>query len=56
VAAARFASALRSERGDAAVVTIYGELAGGCYPHPGVPVFDAKDRRLPRRSKEGPRR
>ncbi|MFJ2266944.1 RNA ligase family protein [Streptomyces sp. NPDC098085] len=38
VAAARFASALRGVRGDAAVVTIYGELAGGCYPHPDVPA------------------
>ncbi|WP_338678016.1 RNA ligase family protein [Streptomyces sp. SCSIO 30461] len=38
VAVARFASALRSEWGDAAVVTVYGELAGGCYPHPDVPA------------------
>ncbi|MFC9619424.1 RNA ligase family protein [Streptomyces sp. NPDC056930] len=38
VAAARFASATRSAWGDAAVVTIYGELAGGCYPHPDVPA------------------
>ncbi|MCN9244063.1 hypothetical protein NGF19_25330 [Streptomyces sp. RY43-2] len=38
VAAARFASALRGVRGDSAVVTIYGELAGGRYPHPDVPA------------------
>ncbi|MEU0572117.1 RNA ligase family protein [Nonomuraea sp. NPDC005983] len=38
VAAARFASALRSEWGGTAVVTIYGELAGGRYPHPDVPA------------------
>ncbi|MGW1616590.1 RNA ligase family protein [Streptomyces sp. NPDC002285] len=38
VAAARFASVLRSEWGDAVVVTVYGELAGGCYPHPDVPA------------------
>ncbi len=38
VAVARFASALRSAWGDAAVVTIYGELAGGSYPHPNVPA------------------
>ncbi|GGV89112.1 hypothetical protein GCM10015535_42050 [Streptomyces gelaticus] len=37
VAAARFASATRSAWGEAAVVTIYGELAGGRYPHPDVP-------------------
>ncbi|MFF9351934.1 RNA ligase family protein [Streptomyces sp. NPDC014734] len=36
VAAARFASAVRGVRSDAAVVTIYGELAGGGYPHPDV--------------------
>ncbi|MDX3692598.1 RNA ligase family protein [Streptomyces europaeiscabiei] len=36
VAAARFASALHSSWGDAAMVTIYGELAGGSYPHPDV--------------------
>ncbi|MDI9886979.1 RNA ligase family protein [Streptomyces sp. HNM0645] len=36
VAAARFASALHSAWGDAPVVTIYGELAGGSYPHPDV--------------------
>ncbi|MEU2836870.1 RNA ligase family protein [Streptomyces sp. NPDC007076] len=39
VAAARFASALRGAWGDSAVVTIYGELAGGCYPHPDVPAL-----------------
>ncbi|MFB7915832.1 RNA ligase family protein [Streptomyces sp. NPDC056061] len=39
VAAARFASAVRGVPGDGAeVVTIYGELAGGCYPHPEVPA------------------
>ncbi len=38
VSATRFASALRSEWGDAAVVTVYGELAGGRYPHPDVPA------------------
>ena len=38
VAAARLASALRGVWGDAAVVTIYGELAGGSYPHPDVPA------------------
>ncbi|MFI7278087.1 RNA ligase family protein [Streptomyces sp. NPDC049879] len=38
VAAARFASALRSAWDDAAKVTIYGELAGGSYPHPDVPA------------------
>ncbi|MDW8807078.1 RNA ligase family protein [Streptomyces scabiei] len=38
VAAARFASALRSAWDDAAVVTVYGELAGGCYPHSDVPA------------------
>ncbi|GAB2744722.1 RNA ligase family protein [Kitasatospora kifunensis] len=36
VAAARFASAVRGEWGDAGAVTVYGELAGGCYPHPDV--------------------
>ncbi|MFF7951762.1 RNA ligase family protein [Streptomyces griseorubiginosus] len=39
VAAARCASALRSAWDDAAVVTIYGELAGGSYPHPDVPAI-----------------
>ncbi|UED86712.1 RNA ligase family protein [Streptomyces profundus] len=38
VAAARFASVLRSAWGDTAVVTIYGELAGGCYPHADAPA------------------
>ncbi|MFI6289901.1 RNA ligase family protein [Streptomyces sp. NPDC051018] len=38
VAAARFASALRGGRDDDAMVTIYGELAGGSYPHPDVPA------------------
>ncbi|MEV7782078.1 RNA ligase family protein [Kitasatospora sp. NPDC088351] len=52
VAAARFAAVLRTARGgapgepggatdadgDDAVVTIYGELAGGRYPHPDVPA------------------
>ncbi|NUS83287.1 MAG: hypothetical protein HOY75_11240 [Streptomyces sp.] len=38
VAAARFASVLRGAWGAAAVVTVYGELAGGCYPHPDVPA------------------
>jgi Rnl2 family RNA ligase len=38
VAAARFAAALRGIRDDAEAVTIYGELAGGCYPHPDVPA------------------
>ncbi|MFC0599788.1 RNA ligase family protein [Streptomyces palmae] len=37
VAAARLASALRTEWGGSAVVTVYGELAGGRYPHPDVP-------------------
>ncbi|MFI1379926.1 RNA ligase family protein [Embleya sp. NPDC020886] len=41
VAAARFATALRSGSGDTAVVTIYGELAGGHYPHPDVPADSA---------------
>ncbi|MFE9331805.1 RNA ligase family protein [Streptomyces sp. NPDC006925] len=43
VAAARFASALHSAWGDAAVVTIYGELAGGSYPHPDVPAIAGAD-------------
>ncbi|HJD82069.1 RNA ligase family protein [Kitasatospora aureofaciens] len=38
VAARRFAAALRATRGESAVVTVYGELAGGRYPHPGVPA------------------
>ncbi|MFJ3215700.1 RNA ligase family protein [Kitasatospora sp. NPDC086801] len=38
VAAARLASAVRSRWGEEAVVTVYGELAGGRYPHPDVPA------------------
>ncbi|MEV7026572.1 RNA ligase family protein, partial [Kitasatospora sp. NPDC093558] len=38
VAAARFASAVRADEGADAVVTVYGELAGGSYPHPDVPT------------------
>ncbi|MFH8381867.1 RNA ligase family protein [Kitasatospora sp. NPDC018058] len=38
VAAGRFAAAVRATRGDTAVVTLYGELAGGRYPHPDVPA------------------
>ncbi|MBD0691902.1 RNA ligase family protein [Streptomyces sp. CBMA123] len=38
VAAGRFAAAVRAARGSAAVVTVYGELAGGRYPHPEVPA------------------
>lgn len=38
VAAARFACAVRAEWGADAVVTVYGELAGGGYPHPDVPA------------------
>ncbi|MFJ2865429.1 RNA ligase family protein [Kitasatospora sp. NPDC087314] len=38
VAAARLASAVRGGWGDEAVVTVYGELAGGSYPHPDVPA------------------
>ncbi|MFD7070803.1 RNA ligase family protein [Streptomyces sp. NPDC059913] len=38
VAAARFASATRAAWGGDAVVTVYGELAGGRYPHPDVPA------------------
>ncbi|MFE4971523.1 RNA ligase family protein [Kitasatospora sp. NPDC056651] len=38
VAAARFAAAVRGPWGDRARVTVYGELAGGRYPHPGVPA------------------
>ncbi|MFD7454068.1 RNA ligase family protein [Kitasatospora sp. NPDC059827] len=38
VAAGRFAAAVRAGRGGDAVVTVYGELAGGRYPHPGVPA------------------
>ncbi|MER5355061.1 RNA ligase family protein [Kitasatospora sp. NPDC002551] len=42
VAAARFAAAARAGAGadPGAVVTVYGELAGGGYPHPGVPAVD----------------
>lgn len=43
VAASRFASAMRSAWGDAAVVTIYGELAGGRYPHADVPVVEGAE-------------
>ncbi|MFD8782414.1 RNA ligase family protein [Kitasatospora sp. NPDC059599] len=38
VAAARFAAEVRGAWGPAAVVTVYGELAGGHYPHPDVPA------------------
>ncbi|MER7753147.1 RNA ligase family protein [Kitasatospora sp. NPDC097643] len=38
VAAGRFAALLRRTWGAGAVVTVYGELAGGCYPHPDVPT------------------
>ncbi|MFJ4187369.1 RNA ligase family protein [Kitasatospora sp. NPDC089509] len=38
VAAGHLAAALRASRGEGAVVTVYGELAGGRYPHPGVPA------------------
>ncbi|MFJ9774259.1 RNA ligase family protein [Kitasatospora sp. NPDC101157] len=38
VAAGRFAAVLRATRGESAVVTVYGELAGGRYPHPDVPA------------------
>ncbi|MFF2348199.1 RNA ligase family protein [Kitasatospora sp. NPDC058115] len=40
VAAARFAAAVREAADPAAVVTVYGELAGGGYPHPGVAAAD----------------
>ncbi|MFF2658517.1 RNA ligase family protein [Kitasatospora sp. NPDC058032] len=40
VAAARLAAAVREGSGPAAVVTVYGELAGGGYPHPEVPAAD----------------
>ncbi|MEE1769402.1 RNA ligase family protein [Streptomyces sp. JV185] len=43
VAASRFASAMRSAWGDEAVVTIYGELAGGRYPHADVPAVEAAE-------------
>ena len=36
VAAARCAAEVRGAWGEDAVVTLYGELAGGCYPHPEV--------------------
>ncbi|MEU3567554.1 RNA ligase family protein [Kitasatospora sp. NPDC036755] len=41
VAAARFAAAVRPD--PAAVVTVYGELAGGRYPHPEVPAVPGVD-------------
>lgn len=41
VAAARCAAALRPTWGADVVVTLYGELAGGHYPHPDVPRADA---------------
>jgi Rnl2 family RNA ligase len=40
VAASRCAAALRATAGADAVVTLYGELAGGHYPHPDVPPVD----------------
>ncbi|MET8540903.1 RNA ligase family protein [Kitasatospora sp. NPDC004799] len=43
VAAARFAEEVRRPRGGAAVVTVYGELAGGRYPHPEVPAAPGVD-------------
>src|ERR1700722_17206386 len=49
VGAARFASAVRAEYGGGAddgevmTVTIYGELAGGRYPHPDVPSVPGID-------------
>ncbi|MFJ6621600.1 RNA ligase family protein [Kitasatospora sp. NPDC091335] len=43
VAAARLAAALRGTRGPSAVVTVYGELAGGRYPHPEVPAVPGVD-------------
>ncbi|MEV7188157.1 RNA ligase family protein [Kitasatospora sp. NPDC093102] len=43
VAAARFAAAVRAPRGSTAVVTVYGELAGGRYPHPEVPAVPGAD-------------
>nr|BFD93674.1 hypothetical protein KitaXyl93_50340 [Kitasatospora sp. Xyl93] len=43
VAAARFAAAVREPWGAAAVVTVYGELAGGRYPHPDVPAAPGVD-------------
>jgi Rnl2 family RNA ligase len=41
VAAARCAAAVRGTWGEDAVVTLYGELAGGRYPHPDVPAAAA---------------
>ncbi|MGW2376233.1 RNA ligase family protein [Kitasatospora sp. NPDC001683] len=38
VAAGRFAAVVRARWGESAVVTVYGELAGGRYPHPDVPA------------------
>ncbi|MEV7602723.1 RNA ligase family protein [Kitasatospora sp. NPDC089797] len=43
VAAGHLAAALRPPRGGAALVTVYGELAGGRYPHPGVPALAGVD-------------
>ncbi|GHF51775.1 hypothetical protein GCM10018790_32090 [Kitasatospora xanthocidica] len=47
VAASRFAAAVRwhgrGAWGRSATVTIYGELAGGRYPHPGVPAVAGVD-------------
>ncbi|MFD8377877.1 RNA ligase family protein [Streptomyces sp. NPDC059679] len=43
VAAARFASKLQAVWSDAVAVTVYGELAGGCYPHPDVPAVPGVD-------------
>lgn len=43
VGAARFAASLRAVWGEAASVTVYGELAGGCYPHPDVPADPARE-------------
>jgi Rnl2 family RNA ligase len=40
VAATRCAAALRADWGGDAVLTLYGELAGGHYPHPDVPAPD----------------
>ncbi|MFF7991569.1 RNA ligase family protein [Kitasatospora xanthocidica] len=43
VSAGRFAAAVRGTWGPSATVTIYGELAGGRYPHPGVPAVAGVD-------------
>jgi len=47
VAAARLAAALRAgygeNHGETATVTVYGELAGGRYPHPDVPAVPGLD-------------